>query len=411
MNMNIVERNKKSQIILLASAGMANVGEWVYHIAINLMIFNQTGSALAVTGLYLLKPLATLLTNGWSGSIVDRVNKRKFMISLLLFQAFFLSLLPLFTSLLWIYCLVLVVNMGHALYHPASIIYMTKLVAIHERKQFNSFRSLMDSGAFVIGPAIAGLLFIVSTPVTAIYVNAVALLIAGFLILFLPNLETFKATEARTFSFKQLKADWRIVYEYSKRSRSVVIIYFLFSAVIVMTAGVDSLEAAFAKDVLDLTNTAYGFLVSIAGGGILLGAVMNTFLVKRLSTSMLMGAGSLLLALGYVVFSTSSGMTMAAVGCFILSFSLAFANTGFLTFYQDHIPVEVMGRIVSLFGVAEAVAIIIVTVTCGAMAELVSIRFSVITGVLVMGGISIAVFVHLLVPMKTWKTGRMKSAR
>ncbi|MGE6204409.1 MFS transporter [Guptibacillus hwajinpoensis] len=409
--MNKGKRNKKSQIILLASTGMANIGEWVYHIAINLMIFNQTGSALAVTVLYLLKPLATLLTNGWSGSIVDRVNKRKFMILLLLFQAIVLSVLPLFTSLLWIYCLVLVVNMGHALYHPASIIYMTKLVPIHERKQFNSFRSLMDSGAFVIGPAIAGLLFIISTPVTAIYVNAIALVLAGFLILLLPNLESFKAPEASTFTFNQLRADWRIVYEFSKKFRSVVIIYFLFSAVIVMTAGVDSLEAAFAKDVLNLSNTEYGFLVSIAGGGILLGAVMNTFLVKRISTSMLMGAGSLLLALGYVVFATSSGMTMAAVGCFILSFSLAFANTGFLTFYQEHIPVEVMGRIVSLFGVAEAIVIFIVTVACGAMAEFVSIRFSVTAGVLVMVGIAIVVFVHLLIPKKTWKTSRLKSAR
>ncbi|WLR58869.1 MFS transporter [Guptibacillus hwajinpoensis] len=404
------KRNKKSQLILLASTGMANIGEWIYHIAINLMIFNQTGSALAVTGLYLLKPLATLLTNGWSGSIVDRVNKRRFMMILLLFQAIILSLLPLFSSLWWIYSLVLVVNMGHALYHPASIIYMTKLVPTHERKQFNSFRSLMDSGAFVIGPAIAGLLFIISTPVTAIYVNAGALLIAGFLILLLPNLESFKAPEASTFTFKQLKADWRIVYEFSKKFRSVVIIYFLFSGVIVMTAGVDSLEAAFAKDVLNLSNTEYGFLVSIAGGGILVGSVMNTFLVKSLSTSMLIGAGSLLLALGYVVFATSSGMTMAAVGCFILSFSLAFANTGFLTFYQEHIPVEVMGRIVSLFGVAEAIVIIIVTVACGAMAEFVSIRFSVTAGVLVMVGIAIVVFMHLLIPMKAWKTGRLKSA-
>ncbi|WP_226659149.1 MFS transporter [Pseudalkalibacillus hwajinpoensis] len=404
--MNRGKRNKHNQLIFLASTGMANIGEWVYHIAINLMIFNQTGSALAVTVLYLLKPLATLLTNGWSGSVVDRVNKRKFMMLLLFLQATVLSILPLFMSLWSIYCLVLIVNMGHALYHPASIIYMTKLVPVHERKQFNSFRSLMDSGAFVIGPAIAGLLFMISTPVTAIYVNAITLVVAGLLIYLLPTLETFKSPEAPTFTLTELRKDWRIVYEFSKKSRSVVFIYFLFSAVIVMTAGVDSLEAAFAKDVLNLSNTEYGFLVSIAGGGILLGAIMNTFLVKRLSTSMLMGAGSLLLALGYVIFATSTGLTMAAVGCFILSFSLAFANTGFLTFYQDHIPVEVMGRIVSLFGVAEAIAIIVVTVSCGVLAEIYSIQFSVLAGVLVMVGMAMVVFLHLLVPLKNWKARR-----
>ncbi|MCA0992108.1 MFS transporter [Pseudalkalibacillus hwajinpoensis] len=405
--MNRGKRNKHSQLIFLVSTGMANIGEWVYHIAINLIIFNQTGSALAVTGLYLLKPLATLLTNGWSGSVVDRVNKRKFMMLLLLFQAIILSVVPFFTSLWWIYCLVLIVNMGHALYHPASIIYMTKLVPIHERKQFNSFRSLMDSGAFVIGPAIAGLLFIISTPMTAIYVNALALVVAGWLITFLPSLEIANAPEAPTFTLTELRKDWRMVYEFSKKSRSVVIIYFLFSAVIVMTAGVDSLEAAFAKDVLNLTNSTYGFLVSIAGGGILLGAGINTFLVKRLTTSMLMGGGSFVLALGYFLFATASGMTMASVGCFILSFSLAFANTGFLTFYQEHIPVDVMGRIVSLFGVAEAIAIMFVTVTCGLLAELLSIRFSVVTGVLVMIGLSLLVCMYLLVPLKSWKAKRV----
>ncbi|MGA9289453.1 MAG: MFS transporter, partial [Anaerobacillus sp.] len=163
------EVSKKNQVILLAGNGIANVGGWVYHIALNLMIFNHTGSAIAVTGLYLLKPLATLLTNGWSGSVVDRVNKRRFMIMLLFIQAILISFLPFFTSLGLIYLMVLVVNIGNSLFHPASITYITKLIPIHERKKFNSFRSLMDSGAFLIGPAIAGLIFMIGTPTAAIY--------------------------------------------------------------------------------------------------------------------------------------------------------------------------------------------------------------------------------------------------
>ncbi len=398
------EVSKKSQVILLAGNGIANVGGWVYHIALNLMIFNQTGSAIAVTGLYLLKPLATLLTNGWLGSVVDRVNKRRFMIMLLFIQAIFISFLPFFTSLWLIYSMVLVVNIGNSMFHPASITYMTKLIPIHERKKFNSFRSLMDSGAFLIGPAIAGLIFMIGTPTAAIYANAIAMAIAGCLIKLLPDLEgeVFETSASSTVSFAQLTRDWRIVYDFSKKSRSVVVIYFLFSAVTVMTWGVDSLEAAFAKEVLELTNTEYGFLVSMAGGGILVGAILNTVIISKLSTSILMGMGSILLSFGYFLFATSSNYTMASIGCFILSFSLAFANTGFLTFYQNNIPVDVMGRIISLFGFAEAMAIIIVMLICGSLAHFVSIQFSVIAGVIVMCGVAIMVFANLFLPIK-WR--------
>ncbi|WP_347551625.1 MFS transporter [Pseudalkalibacillus hwajinpoensis] len=390
----------KYHAIVLACIGISNVGGWVYHIALNLIILDQTGSALAVTGLYLLKPLAILFTNSWSGSLIDRMKKRNLMIGLNVLQASLIVCLPFLSSLWFIYALVLIINMANAMFHPTSMIYITKLIPIDERKRFNSFRSLIDSGAFLIGPAIAGLLFMIGTPDHAIYVNAISLCIAGILIGCLPEIEgdEFVREANVKISIATLREDWRVVNDFSRRSRYVVTIYFLFSAVTVMTWGVDSLEAAFAKEVLQLTNTAYGLLVSIAGGGILVGAIMNTLFVKKLSTSLLMGLGSILLALGYLVFAISTEFSMAAIGCFVLSFSLAFANTGFYTFYQNNIPVEIMGRIGSLFGFVEALFTIFVIILCGLLAQLVSIHFSVIVGVIIMFIFAVAVFISLFLP-------------
>ncbi|MFP3472559.1 hypothetical protein R0J90_21125, partial [Micrococcus sp. SIMBA_144] len=79
----------------------------------------------------------------------------------------------------------------------------------------------------------------------------------------------------------------------------------------IMSWGVDSLEASFATDVLHLTNTEYGFLVSIAGIGVLLGAILNTVFAEKGEPLSLLGGGAIVLSLGYLVFALSSSFQLA----------------------------------------------------------------------------------------------------
>ena len=72
-------RKWKYPLLLLAGIGISNVGGWIYLIALNLIVLDEWGSPLAVVILYVLKPVAALLTNGWAGSLIDRVNKRNLM--------------------------------------------------------------------------------------------------------------------------------------------------------------------------------------------------------------------------------------------------------------------------------------------------------------------------------------------
>lgn len=65
--------------ILLFSIGVSSVGSWIYFIALNLIVLKLTESALAVSGLYIIRALSTLFTNIWSGSLIDRLNKKYLM--------------------------------------------------------------------------------------------------------------------------------------------------------------------------------------------------------------------------------------------------------------------------------------------------------------------------------------------
>lgn len=398
---NVVE-SWKYPLMLLAGIGISNVGAWIYLIALNLIILEKTGSPLAVAVLYILKPLATLCTNFWSGSIIDRLNKRNLMVTLNLVSAVFIATLSFLSSLWSIYLVVFLINIARSIFDPTSMTYITKLIPPKDRKRFNSLRSLIDSGGFLIGPAIAGLLFIIGTPIFAIYMNAIALLLSGLVTMMMPNLEKhiqFNSTNEK-LSFEVIKQDWTVVLNFSRRYAYIMFIYFLFGCVMVMATAIDSLEVAFAKEVLSLSDSEYSFLVSIAGAGIVMGAIINTMIATKSSTSLLIGLGSLFVSIGYIVYAFSTIFFMAAIGFFILSFSLAFANTGFHTFYQNNIPVDVMGRVGSIYGLIEAVLIILATTIAGVAAQLISIQYVVIVGTFVMLVISITLFLFNIRPSK-----------
>ncbi|UDW00902.1 MFS transporter [Bacillus cereus] len=393
----------KYPLLLLSGVGIANLGAWIYLIALNVLVYNMGGSALAVATLYVIKPLATLFTNAWSGSMIDRLNKRKLMIHLDIYRALFIAILPLLPSLWIVYVFVFFISMASAIYEPTAMTYMTKLIPVEQRQRFNSLRSLIGSGAFLIGPAIAGVLLIASTPEFAIYMNAIAFFLSGFITLLLPNLDKKEDsdTTSNTLSLTVLKKDWNTVINFSRKHVYVVCVYFLFQSMFVLATATDSLELSFAKEVLLLTDSEYGFLVSIAGAGFILGAVTNTILSKKLAPLFLIGIGSLFIAIGYLIYAFSNVFLIAAIGFFILSFSMAYANTGFYTFYQNNVPVHIMGRIGSIYGLVIALVTIFITILSGVATQFISIQLVVIVGSLIMLFITIVLCVFTLFPSQS----------
>ncbi|AVP48359.1 MFS transporter [Bacillus cereus] len=393
----------KYPLLLLSGVGIANLGAWIYLIALNVLVYNMGGSALAVATLYVIKPLATLFTNAWSGSMIDRLNKRKLMIHLDIYRALFIAILPLLPSLWIVYIFVFFISMASAIYEPTAMTYMTKLIPVEQRQRFNSLRTLIGSGASLIGPAVAGGLLIAGTPEFAIYMNAIAFLLSGLITLLLPNLDKKEAsdTKSNTLTLTVLKKDWNTVINFSRKHVYVVCVYFLFQSMFVLATATDSLELSFAKEVLLLTDSEYGFLVSIAGAGFILGAITNTILSKKLAPSFLIEIGSLFIAIGYLIYAFSNVFLIAAIGFFILSFSMAYANTGFYTFYQNNVPVHIMGRIGSIYGLVIALVTIFITILSGVATQFISIQLVVIVGSLIMLFITIVLCVFTLFPSQS----------
>lgn len=331
----------KYPLMLLGGIGISNVGAWVYLIALNLILLNETGSPLAIALLYILHPIATICSNAWAGSIIDRVNTRQLMMGLDISRALCIALIPFLPSLIYVYVLAFIINMGSAIFQPTSMVYMTKLIPEKDRQRFNALRSFINSCGSLIGPAIAGILFWMGTPYTAIHVNAVALFLSALIIMMLPNVDSrLKETDRQKFTWDLIKNDIRVVFNFSKNNTYVTKIYLLFSGTTIFMSAIDSLEAAFAKGVISISDTNYGFLLSIFGTGIIIGSIINSVFSKQLAVNLLIGIGTIFTSIGYIVYYSSSGFLSAAPGVFLMGFAVTFANTGYLTFYQNNVPVK-----------------------------------------------------------------------
>jgi MFS family permease len=392
--------NWKNPILMIAGFGISNLGNWLYLIALNLSILNLTGSAAAVAGLYIIRPIAVLLTNTWSGSVIDRVNKRRLMIIVDIIRGAFVLMIPFLPSIWAIYSVMLIINIAASFFGPSSSVYITKLVAPGNRKRFNSFMSMTNSGAFLLGPAIAGVLILQYGTDLCIIINAISFFICAFIIFLLPNVDAKTESVRSVTKWATLKNDWKVVIDFTRSSRYFILVYLLFQAAILIGFALDPQEVTFIKKNLALSDRDYGLIVSITGIGALVGASVAAILAKKISLRLFIGAGMLLTTIGYFGFYASFNFITATIAFVFLGFFMTFANTGYATFFQNNVPVEMMGRFGSVADMVQGIIQIVLTLLVGFFAEIFSLQLVCLVFASISILLSFVLLVSIFIPSK-----------
>ncbi|SEB25624.1 MFS transporter [Paenibacillus sp. 276b] len=379
--------------LLLSGVGISNLGDFIYIVAINLMVLNMTQSPAAVAGLWIISPIASVCTKFWSGSLIDRYDQRQLMIGADMLRALLVAALPLMSSLWMMYAVMFLISMSSSIFVPSSQVYITRLVPAERRKRFNSLQALISSGAFITGPAVAGVMLIYLSPAAAIYANAVSFAASALILMFLPKLgigEQNIGTGSR-LTPRMIVQDWRAVLSFSRKSGYVVGIYALFQIILMVGMSLDAQEVVFIRQVMNLPESQYGALMSITGIGYLAGSMLVWMFAKHLPIRHMMGGGVLLVALGYFLFSRSFSFELAAVAFILLGLCSALANTGLVTFYQNNIPVDLMGRMSSVLGLVLSMLQVASILIAGVVAEQLSLRmvYTVVSGVMLLAALGL----------------------
>ncbi|WP_419881637.1 MFS transporter [Peribacillus sp. B-H-3] len=364
----------RNQLCLITGIGISNLGNWIYLIALNISILQLTGSPAAVAGLFIIRPIAVLITNIWAGSIIDRVNKRKLMIGIDIIRGILVFVIPFIGSIWIVYLLLLIINMVGSFFGPSSSIVITKLVSTENRTRFNSVMSMTNSGAFLLGPAVAGFLIMTVETQICIIINSISFFICALFIYFLPDTDEAVDSIREPLHWKIFLGDFIAVKNAVKKLKFFITVYLLFQGAMLIGFALDSQEVTYIKQSLALSDKDYGLIVSFTGAGSLLGAFVASLLSKKFKLRLYLGVGTLLTSIGYVLFYLSFNFLTATAAFVFLGFFVAFANTGYATFFQNSIPIDIMGRFGSITDMAQGIIQIGFTLILGFFAEFFSLQ-------------------------------------
>lgn len=390
----------KNPAILLLSIGFSSIGDFIYLVAINIIVYKLTGSAAAVAGLWIVGPLTNIFTKFWTGSFIDYRSKRKVIIVTYIVRSVFICLIPFASNMVFIYGILVVLSVAKAFFNPSSMTYIAILVPKEKRKRFNSIQSFTSSGAFIIGPAIGGsLIFITSVEIT-LWLNAFFFLISAILLFFLPEKENIDKESIPTLTITQVIHDFTIVKKFMVNNKYVSFVYLGYIMIMIFSFAMDAQEVVFTQQVVGLSELDYSLLISITGIGSVVGAFLLSVFSNKFSLRYMICIGLIMMTFGYTIYAFSWSFTSIVVGFVILGFFNVFLNAGIMTFYQNNVPTHVMGRVTSIYQFIQSVAQVIFLLFIGFIADLINLRLTIVALALVMLLSSFIFSVSILKPSK-----------
>ncbi|MGM0896499.1 MAG: MFS transporter [Bacillota bacterium] len=385
----------KNPSVLLLSLGIAGIGDFIYLVAINIIVYQMTDSAAAVAGLWIVGPIVNILTKFWTGSFIDYRSKKTVIISTYLLRAGFIALIPLAPNVFVIYVILVFLSIAKSFFGPSSVTYITMLVPKGKRKRFNSIRSFTSSAAFIIGPAIGGVLILGSSIEETLWINAIFFVLAALLVVQLPKLEDIDRASIPSLTVSQVISDFKVVSDYIAQNKYITFVYLAFMGVLIFSFAMDAQEVVFTQQVIGLSELDYSLLISLTGISSVSGGILLSVFSSKISLRSMMVYGLLMTTIGYVIYAFSWSFASVMAGFLILGFFIVFMNAGLATFYQNNIPVALMGRITSIFQLFQSVLQIIFLLAVGVFADVVSLRVTIVALALVMlaGAFVLAFFI------------------
>ncbi|ANU10733.1 major facilitator (MFS) superfamily protein [Planococcus antarcticus DSM 14505] len=375
MKLNLKEW--KVPVILLGSLGIASIGDFIYLIAINIIVYQMTGSAAAVAGLWVVSPLTNIVTKFWTGSFIDYRSKKNIVVVTFILRAAFIAMIPFAATLFAVYTILVLLSIAKSFFGPASMTYVAVLVSPQKRKRFNSLWSFTSSGAFIIGPAIGGSLILLTNISVTLWLNAGFFLVAALLLILLPETEKNQQEKIPALTLSQVAKDFTVVFDFMNGRKYVSVIYLGFLTVMLFSFAMDAQEVVFTQQVIGLSEIEYSLLISITGIGSVSGALLLSLFANKISIRYMIVIGMLMMTAGYVVYAFSWSFASVTVGFVILGFFNVFVNAGIMTFYQNNVPVSIMGRVTSIFGLIQSFFQIFFILAIGLLADFISLKLTI----------------------------------
>lgn len=336
--------------MLLIASFLLTAGNKAYEIVLPLMMYDITHSSVAMATMKTAELLPNLLFGIVIGVIVDRVNKKSWVLWMVGVQAILLFIIAyLFQEqVIWMFLyyslgfLLMTFNYG---YFNAQVSLTKMVVPSHVLTSANAKFMVIDMLVSVAGPAFTGLLLMMGDLSNGVYVTAICYTFCFFFLLTLPVEEHMNQKQESHF--------WKDLVVGAKafaKNRSLWSMS-IFVGLVNCTMTVSTTTVVFfAREDLQLSSSMVAIILCTTGIGGLCGSLIMSQLRNRLGLGMVYGMAMAISGVGYLVLYVTTNIWLLAVTLMIIGFALSMHAIMANTFRHEQTPVHLMGRISGITG-------------------------------------------------------------
>jgi len=267
--LGLLRRSPSFGLLFLATAG-SSFGTYIAAVALTLHIEELTGSPIWVAGLLIADFLPIVLIGLLLGPLVDRLSRRSLMIVSDLARFAVFAVLPFTDSPGVIVALAAVAGVATGFFRPAAFAGLPNLVPDDELTNANSLLQTVETLAWMTGPIVGALMFMVWGPDAPYAVNALTFLVSVGLIAAIPEAK-LRSEESLTRGHWRDVADGLRLVVTSAPLRTVLVVW---NVVILASAAVNVAEVFFAVETLDAGELGFGVIVAASGVGLAVGSYL-----------------------------------------------------------------------------------------------------------------------------------------
>ncbi len=273
----------KNALIFVFSRVLSRFGDSLESLALMYLVYDLTGSALAMGTVMLFSMIPNLFISPVAGVIADRYNKKRIMFIAEMVRAGAILLIPvlMFSGMiqLWhIYFMAAFVSIAESFFEPCSNIVFVSIVDKEELHLINSFATVLGRIAGIIGYSLAGVLIVFLNKEILFTIDSITFLLSGIavLIIKLPQNEEEKIGKAL-----EIVTDFKEGIKYIFSSRLIPV---LFLGILILSALLVPFEQfvpVAVEKIFSISPAWAGMYMTTLTIGSIIGGIIYPVLVKK----------------------------------------------------------------------------------------------------------------------------------
>lgn len=368
---------------LLLGEFVSGIGDWLYIVAIFVVIYRESGDARLVGVFGGIRLLPYVILSVPAGFVADRFDRRMVLLVSDLYRGSLMVLMAILVatggSTLLIAVLAILAASGSSFFYPAMGAYLPAL-AKDERQlgPANSAWASIQNISYIVGPAIGGLVLAFGSVFLAFILNALTFVFIAVILWSLPQSRAHAPSSAEQPAGDPSDADSSghitladdgtapVAGASPAPSPPLRVRPLAGLAVVQLMAGFlgggfQVITVILAIDVLKAGEEANGYLNAAIGIGGLLGAIGAGGLVLRRGLGLPLLVGAVVTGLGTVALGAASSLPFALVTIGVAAAGALIIDVVATTIFQRLVPDELRGR-----GVGILMAVTTLTGAAGA---------------------------------------------